>query len=230
MLTNDLISSVYGSLSSFGPTRLIPRTTMLSYVNFALAEIWCYDGRTWAFTNVQELCEPQVSDGTNVSFSKTLANPIYKIKSSWDVRNQTDKNMRILSEIPPEIGPAVNFPATSLKNWAIGYVHYVPFTKVVTFYNNSLPDGGAIMTTGAGYKLNYHKWFVPLTGANDETVPLPDHFMGCLNILTLSYAMPQYLQLGDNKEVNFYQRAQAMLANLTKTDAIQTQQLTSNIH
>lgn len=203
---------------------------MLAYVNFALAEIWCYDGRVWSFTTVQELCEPQVSDGTNTSFSKTLTYPIYKIKSSWDIKNQTDKNCRILSELPPEIGSPVSFVTTSLKNWGQGYVHFVPFTKVITFYNNSLPDGGAVMTTGAGYKLNYHKWFTPLTGAADEVVPLPDHFLGCLNILTLSYAMPQYLQLGDGKEVNFYQRAMNMLANLTKTDSTQTQQLTSNIH
>jgi len=230
MLTNELINSIYGSLSSFGQTRLIPRTTMLSYVNFALSNVWCFEGRVWSFTNTQELCEPQVSDGTNPSFSKTLAHPIYKIKSCWDIKNETEKNCRILSEVPPEIGSTVAFVTTSLKNWGQGYVHFVPFTKVVTFYNNSLPDGAAIMTTGAGYKLNYHRWFIPLTGADGEVVPLPEHFMGCLNTLALSYCAPQYLQLGDNKEINYYQKAKEMLLDLAKTDNIQTQQLTANIH
>lgn len=228
--TQDLIGSVYGALTSFGPTRLIPKSQMVWFVNFALADVWTYDGRAWAFSLTQETCEPQVADGTNVKFAKTLQYPIYKIKSCWDIKDKTERRLRILSEMPPELGSSSQFPNADLGQWSVGMAYYVPFNRTIWFYNNSLPDGAAVMTTGAGYKLNYHRYFDTLTGAADEVIPLPDHFLGALHTLTLSYCVPQYLQLGDGKEINMYQKGMAMLANLAKTDNVQTQQVTSNIH
>lgn len=224
MLVSELLSAFYGSLDSFGPTRIVTPQQAIAYFNMALAQVWSYDGRVWSWALRQERFIPAPGLSTP-EFVVTAANPVYRIKSVWDLRNKTEK-FQLLSEIPPQLSDVSPFCEAPRGDWSRGDVHYVPQKKNVTFWNNLQDTTGGATDTG-GYVLNYYSGFVPVATTADE-LPVPPAYAGVLQKLMLTHACPNYLQLGDNKEAAYYQQAIAMLEDLAKCDGLQALHLTNN--
>lgn len=63
MLVSELMSAFYGSLASFGPTRIVTQQQALAYLNMALAQVWSYDGRAWSWAFFQERFIPAPRPG-----------------------------------------------------------------------------------------------------------------------------------------------------------------------
>lgn len=223
MLVSELMSAFYGSLASFGPTRIVTQQQALAYLNMALAQVWSYDGRAWSWAFFQERFIPAPGLATP-EFTVMTQYPVYRIKSNWDLRNKTDK-MRILSEIPPQLANSSPYSEQPNGVWQLGDVFYRPQTKSVSFWNN-LQNSGSSDDAG-GYVLNYVRGFVPVATTSEE-LPVPPAYAGVLMKLMLTHACPNYLQLGDNKEATYYQQAMAMLEDLAKCDGLQVMNLTNN--
>lgn len=217
------MSAFYGSLDSFGPTRIVTQQQFLAYLNMALAQVWSYDGRVWSWSLKQERFIPAAGLATK-DFAVTTAFPVYRIKSVWDLRNKTEK-FRLLSEMPPGLNDSSPFHEAPNGDWERGCVYYSSQTKSIYFWNNLLDNNGT--QDDGGYVVNYFSGFVPVATVSDQ-LPCPPAFAGVLLKLVLTHACPNYLQLGDNKEATYWQQAMAMLEDLAKCDGLQAQHITNN--
>lgn len=52
MQAATFIQSVYSTLTQQGSTMLVSRDTLVTYLNFALCDLYTYEGRSWSFFSV----------------------------------------------------------------------------------------------------------------------------------------------------------------------------------
>jgi hypothetical protein len=78
------------------------------------------------------------------------------------------------------------------------------------------------------YILHWISFYNPVDW--EDEIPLPEHFMGCLYNIVMTYLYPINWQYWDNKDANSYNKAMTQLVNLAKTDAFQINSVTWNIH
>jgi hypothetical protein len=97
-------------------------------------------------------------------------------------------------------------------------LYFKPWTKQLYLPNNK----------NKGYVVHWISFFNPVEW--DDEIPLPEHFLWALYNITMTYLYPINGQYWDNKDANSYQKAQAQLVNLAKTDMFQINSVRGNIH
>lgn len=227
MLVKDLVNnSIYRWTNQKLQTVLAWRTAIVSAINFALSDIYTYEGKEWTFMYNKTIIKPGDYKGWNSNNATeiiTLDKPIKKIFIVEELDKDTGKvDLLKKPAIPPFPGPAWNInliePTVWVEDLKEYELYFKPGTKQLYLPNNK----------NNGYVIHRVGFFNPVDW--DDEIPVPDHFLGLLYNLTMTYLYPIDWQYGDNKDANSYNKAQTQLVNLAKTDAFQINSVKGNIH
>lgn len=209
MLVSEFITdAIYRWINQKLPSYLMGPSGITKAINFALNDIFSYEGKYWTFMYTSEEVDTTLlTDTGDVTLEATLTYPIQRIVRIDDMSSTAlDKFENVNTE-----------PFDGVRDLEINEFRYHPHTTRLKIYNNK-----------SKYKIHYIHYF-PVVGY-DDVIPLPDLFLGVLYNLTLSYIYPQYWQIGDNRETNVYNKARQQLTDLAKTDSLQLYWVEGNIH
>ena len=216
MKLKDLVTnSIYRWTNQKLQTVLLWKTAIIEAVNFALNDIYTYEGKEWTFMyKKEELNWDETNDKT---IFKTLQYPIkklfriyskdrnYKPNTPWHW--DTEEYKIVFAE-----------PTVWIEDLHPFELYFKPWTYWLYVPNNK----------NSWYIVHYVSFFNKIDW--EDEIPLPDHFLWTLYNLTMTYLYPIDWEYWDNKDANCYNKAQTQLVNLAKTDAFQMQWVIWNIH
>lgn len=224
MLVKDLVNnSIYRGTNQKLQTVLTWRTAIVSAINFALDDIYTYEGKEWTFMYDKTIVKP--TDEFWKKDNKTqvieLDKPIKKIFIVEELDKDGKVDLLKKPSIPPFPGPEWNIKLIEPEVWVEelkeNELYFKPGTKQLYLPNND-----------KWYIIHWISFFNPVDW--DSEIPLPEHFIACLYNLTMTYLYPINWQYWDNKDANSYNKAMTQLVNLAKTDMFQINSVKGNIH
>lgn len=226
MLVKDLVNnSIYRWTNQKLQTVLCGRTAIVSAINFSLSDIYTYEGKEWTFMYNKTIVKPDSNDWNSKNQTQiiNLDKPIKKIFIVEDLDDKSEKvDLMMKPAIPPFPGPEWNIkliePTPGVEELAPREIYFKPWTKQLYLPNNK----------NRGYVIHWISFYNPVEW--DDEIPLPEHFLWALYNITMTYLYPINGQYWDNKDANSYQKAQAQLVNLAKTDMFQINSVRGNIH
>lgn len=227
MLVKDLVNnSIYRWTNQKLQTVLCWRTSIVASINFALSDIYTYEGKEWTFMYNKTIVKPgETEDWKDKADTQvlTLDKPIKKIFTIEDLDSKSEKvDNAMKPAIPPFPGPEWKIqliePTVGVEDLKDRELYFKPGTKQLYLPNNK----------NRGYVIHWISFFNPVEW--DDEIPLPEHFLWTLYNITMTYLYPINGQYWDNKDANSYQKAQAQLVNLAKTDMFQINSVRGNIH
>lgn len=233
MLVKDLVNNaIYRWTNQKLQTVLCWRTAIVSAINFSLDDIYTYEGKEWTFMYNKTIIRPDeyVDDKWNPLWDKnaqteviTMNKPIKKIFIIEELDDKSEKvDLLRKPAIPPFPGPewAIKLiePTPGTEELRENELYFKPGTKQLYLPNNK----------NKGYVIHWISFFNPVDW--EDEIPLPEHFMGCLYNITMTYLYPINWQYGDNKDANSYNKSMTQLVNLAKTDMFQINSVKGNIH
>jgi len=224
MLVKDLVNNaIYRWTNQKLQTVLCGRTAIVSAVNFALDDIYTYEGKEWTFMYDKTIVKPwdEQRDNNKKTQIITMNKPIKKIF----IVEGLDKEGRVdyLSQkaIPPFPGPEWKIKLIEPTPWVEDLkedeLYFKPWTNQLYLPNNN-----------KWYVIHWISFFNPVDW--DDIIPLPEHFLAALYNITMTYLYPINWQYWDNKDANSYNKAMTQLVNLAKTDMFQINSVKGNIH
>lgn len=227
MLVKDLVNnSIYRWTNQKLQTVLCWRTSIVAAINFSLSDIYTYEGKEWTFMYNKTIVKPGEVEEWNVKADTqvlTLDKPIKKIFTIEDLDSKSEKvDNAMKPAIPPFPGPEWKIqliePTVGVEDLKDRELYFKPGTKQLYLPNNK----------NRGYVIHWISFFNPVEW--DDEIPLPEHFLWTLYNIVMTYLYPINGQYWDNKDANSYQKAQAQLVNLAKTDMFQINSVRGNIH
>lgn len=227
MLVKDLVNNnIYRWTNQKLQTVLCWRTAIVWAVNFSLDDIYTYEGKERTFMYNKTIIKPneyEWRDRNALTEIITLDKPIKKIFIIEPLDTKSEKvNQFDMKAIPPFPGPEWKIkliePTPGVEELKEDELYFKPGTKQLYLPNNK----------NKGYVIHWISFFNPVDWESE--IPLPEHFMGCLYNLTMTYLYPINWQYGDNKDANSYNKAMTQLVNLAKTDMFQINSVKGNIH
>ena len=227
MLVKDLVNnSIYRWTNQKLQTVLCGRTSIVAAINFSLSDIYTYEGKEWTFMYNKTIVKPgETEDWKEKADTQvlTLDKPIKKIFTIEDLDSKSEKvDNAMKPAIPPFPGPEWKIqliePTVGVEDLKDRELYFKPGTKQLYLPNNK----------NRGYVIHWISFFNPVEW--DDEIPLPEHFLWTLYNITMTYLYPINGQYWDNKDANSYQKAQAQLVNLAKTDMFQINSVRGNIH
>lgn len=233
MLVKDLVNNnIYRWTNQKLQTVLCWRTAIVWAVNFALNDIYTYEGKEWTFMYNKTIVKPDEFKNANEELiwdknALTEAIPFDKpIKKIFIVEDLDDKSEKIdlamKPAIPPFPGPEWNINVIEPTPWVEDLkprdLYFKPGTKILYLPNNK----------NRWYVVHWISFFNPVDW--EDEIPLPEHFMACLYNLVMTYLYPINWQYWDNKDANSYNKSMTQLVNLAKTDMFQINSVKGNIH
>ena len=227
MLVKDLVNnSIYRWTNQKLQTVLCGRTSIVAAINFSLSDIYTYEGKEWTFMYNKTIVKPgETEDWKDKADTQvlTLDKPIKKIFTIEDLDSKSEKvDNAMKPAIPPFPGPEWKIqliePTVGVEDLKDRELYFKPGTKQLYLPNNK----------NRGYVIHWISFFNPVEW--DDEIPLPEHFLWTLYNITMTYLYPINGQYWDNKDANSYQKAQAQLVNLAKTDMFQINSVRGNIH
>lgn len=227
MLVKDLVNNaIYRGTNQKLQTVLMWRTAIVQAVNFALDDIYTYEWKEWTFMYNKTIIRPDEYGSWDKNANTeiiTLDKPIKKIFIIEPLDNKSEK-VDTLSKpsIPPFPGPEWKIKLIEPTPWTEELkedeLYFKPGTKQLYLPNNK----------NKWYVIHWISFFNPVDWESE--IPMPEHFMGCLYNLTMTYLYPVNWQYWDNKDANSYQKSMTQLVNLAKTDMFQINSVKGNIH
>ena len=227
MLVKDLVNnSIYRWTNQKLQTVLCWRTSIVASINFALSDIYTYEGKEWTFMYNKTIIRPKDYEWWDDKAETqviTLDKPIKKIFIIEDLDAKSEKvDLNMLPAIPPFPGPEWKIkliePTVGTEELKERELYFKPWTKQLYLPNNK----------NKWYVIHWVSFFNPVEW--DDEIPLPEHFMACLYNIVMTYLYPINCQYWDNKDANSFQKAQTQLVNLAKTDMFQINSVIGNIH
>ena len=227
MLVKDLVNnSIYRWTNQKLQTVLCGRTSIVAAINFSLSDIYTYEGKEWTFMYNKTIVRPGETEEWNEKADTqvlTLDKPIKKIFTIEDLDSKSEKvDNAMKPAIPPFPGPEWKIqliePTVGVEDLKDRELYFKPGTKQLYLPNNK----------NRGYVIHWISFFNPVEW--DDEIPLPEHFLWTLYNIVMTYLYPINGQYWDNKDANSYQKAQAQLVNLAKTDMFQINSVRGNIH
>ena len=227
MLVKDLVTnSIYRGTNQKLQTVLCWRTSIVGAINFALDDIYTYEGKEWTFMYNKTIIRPEEYDKwDDKAFTEIidLDKPIKKIFIVESLDKESERvDLARKPAIPPFPGPEWKIKLTEPTPWTEELfpreLYFKPGTKQLYLPNNR----------NKGYVIHWISFFNPVDW--EDEIPLPEHFMGCLYNIVMTYLYPINWQHWDNKDANSYQKAMTQLVNLAKTDMFQINSVKGNIH
>ena len=224
MLVKDLVNnSIYRGTNQKLQTVLTWRTAIVSAINFALDDIYTYEGKEWTFMYDKTIVKPtdEIWKKDNKTQIIELDKPIKKIFIVEELDKDGKVDLLKKPSIPPFPGPEWNIKLIEPEVWVEelkeNELYFKPGTKQLYLPNND-----------KWYIIHWISFFNPVDW--DSEIPLPEHFIACLYNLTMTYLYPINWQYWDNKDANSYNKAMTQLVNLAKTDMFQINSVKGNIH
>lgn len=224
MLVKDLVNnSIYRGTNQKLQTVLTWRTAIVSAINFALDDIYTYEGKEWTFMYDKTIVKPtdEIWKKDNKTQVIELDKPIKKIFIVEELDKDGKVDLLKKPSIPPFPGPEWTIKLIEPEVWVEelkeNELYFKPGTKQLYLPNND-----------KWYIIHWISFFNPVDW--DSEIPLPEHFIACLYNLTMTYLYPINWQYWDNKDANSYNKAMAQLVNLAKTDMFQINSVKGNIH
>ena len=224
MLVKDLVNnSIYRGTNQKLQTVLTWRTAIVSAINFALDDIYTYEGKEWTFMYDKTIVKPtdEVWKKDNKTQVIELDKPIKKIFIVEELDKDGKVDLLNKACIPPFPGPEWTIkliePTVWVEELKEKELYFKPGTKQLYLPNND-----------KWYIIHWISFFNPVDW--DSEIPVPEHFIACLYNLTMTYLYPINWQYWDNKDANSYNKAMAQLVNLAKTDMFQINSVKGNIH
>ena len=225
MLVKDLVNNaIYRGTNQKLQTVLCWRTAIVSAINFALDDIYTYEGKEWTFMYNKTIVKPTDEWWNDSSLTEviTLDKPIKKIFIVEELDSKSEKvDLLRKPSIPPFPGPEwvikLIEPTPGVEELKEDELYFKPGTNQLYLPNNK-----------RWYVIHWISFFNPVDW--EDEIPLPEHFMGCLYNITMTYLYPINWQYWDNKDANSYQKSMTQLVNLAKTDAFQINSVKGNIH
>jgi len=227
MLVKDLVNnSIYRWTNQKLQTVLCWRTSIVAAINFALSDIYTYEGKEWTFMYNKSVIVPSDNEDWKDKAQTevlTFDKPIKKIFTVEELDKNSEKvDLNQIPSIPPFPGPEwkINLiePTPWVEELKERELYFKPWTKQLYLPNNK----------NKGYVVHWVSFFNPVEW--DDEIPLPEHFLWTLYNIVMTYLYPINGQYWDNKDANSYQKAQAQLVNLAKTDMFQINSVRGNIH
>ena len=225
MLVKDLVNNaIYRGTNQKLQTVLCWRTAIVSAINFALDDIYTYEGKEWTFMYNKTIVKPTDEWWNDSSLTEviTLDKPIKKIFIVEELDSKSEKvDLLRKPSIPPFPGPEwvikLIEPTPGVEELKEDELYFKPGTNQLYLPNNK-----------RWYVIHWISFFNPVDW--EDEIPLPEHFMGCLYNITMTYLYPINWQYWDNKDANSYQKSMTQLVNLAKTDMFQINSVKGNIH
>lgn len=216
MFVKDLVNnSIYRGTNQKLQTVLMWRTAIVSAINFALSDIYTYEGKEWTFMYNKTELNWEETDAKTICIE--LPKPIKKV---FILHSKIPTYVE--KPIPPLPGPQYKINVIEPTEWIDDLkpdeIYFKPGDNKIYVPNNK----------NAGYILHWVSFYNPVDW--EDEIPMPEHFMWCLYNLVMTYLYPIDWQYWDNKDANSYNKAMTQLVNLAKTDAFQINSVTWNIH
>ena len=213
MLLKDFVTnSIYIWSNQKLQTLLISRAATVNATNFALNDIYTYEWKEWTFMYHKKEITREPTDSKTITVELDL--PIKKLFILEDLNlyekldRRTEKEYKI-RKVEPTPGKSDLKPDE---------VYFKPGERKIYLPNND----------NKWYILHYVTFFNPIDW--EDNIPVPEHFLGCLYDIVMTYLYPINWQYWENKDANCYNKAQDQLVNLAKTDAFQLWVVVWNIH
>ena len=222
MLVKDLVNnSIYRGTNQKLQTVLMWRTAIVSAINFALDDIYTYEGKEWTFMYDKTIIKPNDKWEDGKTLEIELDKPIKKIFIIEELNKDGKVDLLNKASIPPMPGPEWTIkliePTPGTAELKENELYFKPGTKLLYLPNNK-----------KWYVIHWISFFNPVDW--DDEIPVPEHFLACLYNLTMTYLYPVNWQYWDNKDANSYNKAMTQLVNLAKTDMFQINSVKGNIH
>ena len=225
MLVKDLVNNaIYRWTNQKLQTVLCWRTAIVSAVNFALDDIYTYEGKEWTFMYCKTIVKPWDDWWNDDDLTEViqLDKPIKKIFIVEALDKNSEKvDLLAKPSIPPFPWPERKIkliePTVWVEDVKDDELYFKPGTKQLYLPNNK-----------KGYVIHWISFFNPVDW--DDEIPLPEHFLAALYNITMTYLYPINWQYWDNKDANSYNKAMTQLVNLAKTDMFQINSVKGNIH
>ena len=189
------------------PSLLAWITWVTSYINFALNDVYTFEGRYWSFMHdkIELDCVTAFPWNEEVVYID-VPYPLLRVMYIEDLSNTT------------ETFDCLNIMPTDKIDY--GNIYYKQHTKRIYLRNNHNK-----------YIIHYIHYFDMISYADDTEIPIPELFLGALYELTMWYIYPNYGQQGENKEANAFNKWRQALVDLAKTDSMQINWISwTNIH
>lgn len=213
MLLKDFVTnSVYIGSNQKLQTLLISRSATINATNFALNDIYTYEWKEWTFMYHKKEITWEPTEDKTISVELDL--PIKKLFILEDLNLYEKLDRRIEKEY--KIRKVEPTPGKS--DLKLDEVYFKPGERKIYLPNND----------NKWYILHYVTFFNPIDW--EDNIPVPEHFLGCLYDIVMTYLYPINWQYWENKDANCYNKAQDQLVNLAKTDAFQMWVVVWNIH
>lgn len=212
-LKDFVLSCVLRGSNQRLPTTLLGTTGITNFVNFALNDIYTFEGKFWTFMY------DSIEFDTTINFTQTddvvyidVPYPILRIQYIEDISSGTSWyqtfNGSSVIQWGQETFECLNIKPTSKIDR--GMVYFKPHTKRIYLKNNS-----------GKYIIHYLHYFDDLVYDDTTEIPIPNAFLWALYSLVMWYIYPNYWQMGDNEEQNAWNKSKDQLQNLAKTDSLQ---------
>lgn len=188
------------------------------FFNYALADIYTYQGRTWTFQYV--FGEPITTTGLDSTYTHTIA------------ASATNVVHRIVSlNIPSSVG-AYSAPTGNRADANWNYRQDAIIQNQTELWY--APNGTTVKVfdkVGApqSYTMSYIKG-IKYISTTDAEIPLPDSFLPALHSLMLSYVLIPFQQMADQEEVNMWTKGMEQLKNLAMYDGLQATNMRLSIN
>lgn len=216
MKVKDLVTnSIYRGMNQKLQTVLMWKTAIIEAVNFALNDIYTYEGKEWTFMYHKETITRDSTDDKTIY--KQLSLPIKKLYRLYSLDPNFKPSLQWHDD-EEEYKIIYAEPTIWQEDLKPNELYFKPWTYWLYVPNNK----------NSWYILHYVSFFNKLDW--EDVIPVPDHFLWTLYNLTMTYLYPIDWEYWDNKDVNSYNKAQTQLVNLAKTDAFQMQSVRWNIH
>lgn len=216
MKVKDLVTnSIYRWTNQKLQTVLLWKTAIVEAINFALNDIYTYEGKEWTFMYKKE--KITWSDTDDKTIMQTLTCPIKKIFRIHSLDPNYKPNFQWHDD-EEEYRIVLTEPTIWEEDLHKYEIYFKPWTYWLYVPNNK----------NAWYIVHYVSFFNKLDWESE--IPVPDYFLWTLYNLTMTYLYPIDWEYWDNKDANCYNKAQTQLVNLAKTDAFQMQWVRWNIH
>ena len=227
MLVKDFIkNSLYRGTNQKLQTVLLWDTAVVNAINFALSDIYTYEGKEWTFMYDKKTLTWDSTTDKNIVL--TLDSPIKKVFLVHDKNDNRypatlyNTNTTMKQNMPSTYDDRFQIihtePTEGIENLNSHQLYFKPWSKSITIANNN----------NQWYVLHYVHGF-DFVGIED-TLPIPDMFLWALYNIVMTYLYPINWQYGDNKDANSYNKAKDQLVNLAKSDSFQNQQIIWNVN
>ena len=221
ILKDFLFSSVLRGTNQRLPSSLLWVEWLTNYVNFALSDVYTYEGKfwTWMYDKIELDCVTTFVNGEEVVYID-VPYPLLRVLYIEDLSNGSSAYTAALerTSLLNQNFECLNIEPTDKIDY--NHIYYKQHNKRIYLRHNNNK-----------YRIHYVHYFDRLTYSDTVEIPIPELFLNALYNVVMSYIYPNYGQQGENKEANARTIGRQQLADLAKTDSMQLTWVSwSNIH